>query len=76
MVDHRAEVGRKKRDERDARQDAERTACIGWQSWCSQVGEEDSGARAARILSPGIPSTFSVLRNLSLVYTELSVYVY
>jgi len=43
MVDHRAEVGRKKTDERDARQDAEMTVCIGRQSWCGQGASRGGG---------------------------------
>ena len=36
MLDHRAKVGRKKRDETDTRQEAEMTVCIGRQSWWGQ----------------------------------------
>lgn len=43
MVGHRAEVGRKKRDETDTRQEAEMTVCIGRQSWWGQGAGKGGG---------------------------------
>ena len=45
MLDHRAKVRRKKRDETDTRQEAEMTVCIRRQSWWGQGACRGGGLR-------------------------------